>query len=126
MNASDTGPGVVIPSLSSGSPFGSVMVTRAVIVPSAATLADTILPTMPGRMEGDLCRVRVSGAQAAGIPFRLARGSCDQNYQRHQQSGGHRRQKFAILSHVLSYKKVVGRSKPGTHPSLVYSSDPGF
>ena len=44
-------PGVVTPYISNGRPLGSVSVTRAVIVPSLAIAAETILTATPGRMK---------------------------------------------------------------------------
>src|SRR5436190_13317637 len=46
-----TAPGVAMPAISNGSPLGSLMLTRAVMMPSAAIAAETTLTLMPGRMK---------------------------------------------------------------------------
>src|SRR5437763_11559509 len=46
-----TAPGVAMPAISNGRPLGSLMVTRAVMVPSAAIAAETTFTAMPGRMK---------------------------------------------------------------------------
>ena len=81
-------PGVVTPYISSGRPFGSVSVTRAVIVPSLAMAAEAILTAMPGRMKLIsilVRRLRPDLPVRTGFSGPIRGPLCDQRRHQHRQ-----------------------------------------